>query len=52
MTSVGAHGSFRRVRRGQLFGGEYSNRAYEEASGPCLEFNITMGVGSVSLDTC
>jgi len=51
MTSVAAHGGFRRLRRDQLFGGEYSNRAYEEASGYRLEFNVAMGVGSVTLDT-
>ncbi len=51
LTSVSTHGGFSR-RRGQIFGGEYTNRAYDEAQGPRLEFDITMGVGSVTLDTC
>ena len=51
LTSVSAHGGFGR-RRGQIFGGEYTNRAYDKAQGPRLEFDITMGIGSVTLDTC
>ena len=50
LTNVSAYGGFSR-RRGQIFGGEYTNRAYEETQGPRLEFDITMGVGSVTLDT-
>jgi hypothetical protein len=50
LTSVVALGGFRR-RRGRIFGGEYANQAYEGARGSRLEFDITVGVGSVTLDT-
>jgi hypothetical protein len=50
LTSVLANGGFSR-RRGNIFSYKYTNPAYEELKGPRLEFDITMGVGSVTLDT-
>jgi hypothetical protein len=52
MVSVTALGEFRKMSRGRFpLGGEYTNDAYETSKGPALELDITMGVGSVTLDT-
>ncbi len=52
MVSVTALGGFRKISRGRFpLGGEYTNEAYEASRGPALELDITMGVGSVTLDT-
>ena len=42
----------RKMSRGRFpLGGEYTNDAYETSQGPVLEIEITMGVGSVTLET-
>jgi hypothetical protein len=52
MVSVTALGGFRKMSRGRFpLGGEYTNDAYETSKGPALELDITMGLGSITLDT-
>jgi len=52
LAGVSTQGRFHKWRGGFPSGGEYRNDAYESVTGPRLEFNITMGVGSITLDTC
>lgn len=52
LASVSTRDRFRRLRGGFPSGGEYRNDAYESVTGPRLEFNIAMGIGSITLDTC
>ncbi len=50
LTHVNALGKIYKVKGG--FGrSEYANDAYEEEEGPLLEFNITLGVGGITLRT-
>ena len=52
LASVNARGSFFKRNRGGLsLSGEFVNRAYESESGPVLEIDIRMGVGSITLNT-
>ena len=52
MVSVATLGGFRKMSRGRFpLGGEYTNDAYEASKGPVLEIDVTMGVGSVTLDS-
>lgn len=52
LISVSPRGGFGRRRAGFPAGGDYANMAYDDVAGPRLEFNVSMGVGSVRLDTC
>ena len=51
LMAVVAQGAFSRQSGLPFFSGAYTTPAYDTATGPRLEFEITVGVGAITLDT-